>query len=208
MALNLQHQTAAEFAARFWKRVRDAQACKNKVEFAGTQSAGMRYCDARQWIGTGALIAIRSRQGIAARMTRLVTRSPYTHLGIAIWCGGRLMSAEQKASGACLTPLSQYAGVDFDVYFTGLRRYDVEREIWKAIGAPVHYDWEDLLRIAANKLIGWPLPDRDDNELICSSLAAKIMIAAGWRPSDLPSIPAPCDVVAAIGIAPEIEVRK
>lgn len=32
MALNLRHQTAAQFAARFWKRVRDAQH-SNKMEF-------------------------------------------------------------------------------------------------------------------------------------------------------------------------------
>lgn len=34
MALNLQHQTAAEFAARFWDRVRDARQSGNRVEFA------------------------------------------------------------------------------------------------------------------------------------------------------------------------------
>lgn len=32
MALNLQHQTSAQFAARFWARVRDAQNT-NKLEF-------------------------------------------------------------------------------------------------------------------------------------------------------------------------------
>jgi hypothetical protein len=33
MALNLQHQTAAEFAARFWKEVRAAYQTNNKVRF-------------------------------------------------------------------------------------------------------------------------------------------------------------------------------
>ena len=33
MALNLQHQTAAEFAARFWDRVRAAYMHGNKLEF-------------------------------------------------------------------------------------------------------------------------------------------------------------------------------
>lgn len=34
MALNLQHQTAAEFALRFWSRVREAYATGDKVEYA------------------------------------------------------------------------------------------------------------------------------------------------------------------------------
>lgn len=34
MALNLQHQTAAQFAARFWAKVKNARQSGNKVEFA------------------------------------------------------------------------------------------------------------------------------------------------------------------------------
>ena len=34
MALTLQHQTAAEFAARFWARVRSAYQSGDKLEFA------------------------------------------------------------------------------------------------------------------------------------------------------------------------------
>lgn len=34
MALNLKHQTAAQFAARFWGRVREAKNSGDQVEFA------------------------------------------------------------------------------------------------------------------------------------------------------------------------------
>ena len=34
MALNLKHQTAAQFAARFWAKVRAAYQSNNKVEYA------------------------------------------------------------------------------------------------------------------------------------------------------------------------------
>jgi hypothetical protein len=34
MALNLRHQTAAEFAARFWQRARDARARGDQIEYS------------------------------------------------------------------------------------------------------------------------------------------------------------------------------
>lgn len=47
MALNLQHQTAAEFAARFWGRVLEARRSGNQIE----------YCRLMHWL-TLKLVAI------------------------------------------------------------------------------------------------------------------------------------------------------
>ena len=172
----------------------------------------MRYADARDHIATGDLIAVRKKHGLLPRLTRLVTRSPYTHTAIALWCGSgehrRLLVAEAKSAGACLTPLSQYAGIDFDVYLSppevGL---SIEAAIWETLGTPIGYDILDLVRIALNRLAGVPLPHHDDGLKICSALSATLWLLAGWRPRYLPSIPAPDDVVAALAVPPTLEVR-
>lgn len=173
----------------------------------------MNYSDIRAQIRTGDLIALRKRHGLLATLTRWITKSPYTHTALVIWVGlgeeRRLLVAEQKASGAFLTPLSQYAGDDFDVFAAPQEvLLDVGETIWKMLGAPIAYDVLDLLRIAANRLVGWPLPKRDDANLVCSALSATIWLKSGWQPSwPLPSIPAPDDVVSALGVPPLLEYR-
>lgn len=201
----------------------------------------MNYSDVRAQIRTGDLIAFRTRRGMLARLTRWVTKSPYTHTALVIWVGlgaddphaqpaaslppeggaaglgwpgagrdaRRLLVAEQKASGAFLTPLSQYAGDDFDVFDAPHEvLLDVGDTIWKTLGQPIHYDVVDLLRIAANRLLGWPLPKRDDTSLVCSALSATIWLQSGWQPRwPLPSIPAPDDVVSALGVPPVLQFR-
>lgn len=172
----------------------------------------MNYADARSQIRTGDLIAVRKRNGFLPTLTRLITRSPYTHTAIVVWSGSfeqpRLLVAEEKGSGACLTPLSQYADIDFDVFSAPRDTLiSIEEVIWATLGAPIGYDFADLLRIAANRLIGWPLPAGDDVLRICSALSATLWLQAGWRPHYLPSIPAPDDVVGALGRPPALEVR-
>ncbi len=173
----------------------------------------MNYVAVRNQIRTGDLIAVRKRSGVLPVLTRLVTRSPYTHTAIALWCGDaghrRLLVAEAKASGAFLTPLSQYADVDFDVWRAPRETLlSIEAAIWEAIGAPVGYDVLDLVRIALNRLAGVPLPTHDNALKICSALSATLWLQAGWKPRYLPSIPAPDDVVAALAIPPAFAVRS
>jgi len=186
----------------------------------------LRYNQARSLIATGDLIAFRQRRGLLHWLIRNVTRSPYTHTAIAVWAGTegnpqhhslfvrhysgrRLLVAEAKASGAMLTPLSQYATVDFDVLACPREaKVNVEPILWRTIGNPITYDVLDLLRIAAHRLLGWPLPVRDDARRICSALSAEIWHRAGWQAkSPLPSIPAPDDIVAAHGGNPFLCVR-
>ena len=172
----------------------------------------MNYADARLYIKTGDLIAVRKRGGLLPTLTRGITRSPYTHTATAIWAGcaehPRLLVAEGKGSGASFAPLSQYADIDFDV-FAAPREVllDIEEVVWSTLGLPIGYDVSDLLRIAANRLFGWPLPEFDDALKVCSALSATLWLQAGWRPHYLPSIPAPDDVVAAIGVPPYLIVR-
>lgn len=184
----------------------------------------LTYAQARTLIATGDLIAFRQRGGLLHWLIRRVTRSPYTHTAIAVWAGPeghphhpgvfkrhhsarRLLVAEAKASGAMLTPLSQYAGVDFDVLPCPREaKVKVEPILWRIIGHPIAYDVLDLLRIAAHRLFRRPLPVRDDARRICSALSAEIWHRAGWS-ATLPSIPAPDDIVAAHGGPPILCVR-
>ena len=176
-------------------------------------TGGMNYTDVRAGIRSGDLIAFRKRRGLLARLTRWVTKSPYTHTAIALWVGfselPRLLIAEQKESGAFLTPLSQYAATDFDVFEAPQEVViDVGDTVWQTLGEPIHYDFADLLCIAANRLFGWPLPKRDDASLVCSALSATIWLKSGWQPRwPLPSIPAPDDVVSALGVPPVLQFR-
>ena len=172
----------------------------------------MNYTAARRQIRTGDLIAVRKRTGLLPTLTRWITRSPYTHTAIALWTGTpgqpRLLVAEVKGSGGFLTPLSQYDSTEFDVFTAPPETLlFVEAAIWATLGAPLGYSFLDLLRIAANRILRWPLPPADKVMMICSSFSASLWLQSGWRPGCLPSIPAPCDVVAALCVPPRLQVR-
>ena len=172
----------------------------------------MRYADARNQIRTGDLIAVRKMHGFLPTLTRWVTRSPYTHTAIALWAGTdaqpRLLVAEAKASGGFLTPLSQYADIDFDVFDAPRETLiTIESVVWEVLGVPIGYDMFDLVRIGLNRLFGIPLPAGDDALKVCSALSATLWLQAGWRPRYLPSIPAPDDVAAALAVPPRLQVR-
>jgi hypothetical protein len=167
----------------------------------------VNYWEARARIKTGDLIAVRARQGVFSALTRWITRSPYTHTGVAVWAGGRLLLAQENEGGCALVPLSQFAGIDFDVFACPVQGAAVELSIWDLLGHPIGYDYLDLLAIAANRLFGLPIPAIDGDGMICSALSATLYLDAGWRPVPLPSVPAPCDVVAALGQVAGPEVR-
>lgn len=172
----------------------------------------MKYTVVRDCIQTGDLIAFRKRSGILPTLTRWITCSPYTHTAVAAWveAGGicRLLVAESNSGGSSLSPLSCYADIDFDVFRCPVNRDIVHVSMWRLLGRKIHYGFADVARIAANRLVSWPLPRKDDGNLVCSALSAAIFFRAGWRPVNLPSIPAPDDVVAALHAKPMFEVRR
>jgi hypothetical protein len=159
----------------------------------------MIYADVRSSIRTGDLIAVKKRSGFLPVATRIVTGSPYTHTGIAVWAGGRLLLAETNAGGCCVAPLSQEAPYDFDVFDCPIaNRNIVEAMIWNMLGTRIPYGYVDLARIAGYKLFAIPLPKQDGSDLVCSALSAKIYIESGWAPVGLPSIPWPGAVADAL----------
>lgn len=169
------------------------------------------YDEAREHLQTGDLIALRSRKGLAAWLIRLVTRSPYTHTGVAIWVGSRLLVVETRNGPASLVPLSQYQPHDFDVFTAPVdetSRVFGRNVILDTLGNEIPYAYGDLVRIALHELLGVPLPKHPPDRLICSALSELVYRRLGWAPQGLPSIPTPRDLVTAIGAAPRMEVRR
>lgn len=157
----------------------------------------MIYDDIRRHIKNGDLIAVRGR-GLFAAAIRLVTGSPYTHTAVALWFGDRLLVAETRGGVAAFSPLSQHRHEDFDVIACPLSRPAVSSAALALLGEPIRYDYLDLARLAANKLLGVPLP-REDKRLVCSALSLAIYLAAGFYHPRRPRIPTPGEVVTLLG---------
>lgn len=166
------------------------------------------YSEIRPHVADGDLVAVRSRHGVFPNLTRLITRSPYTHTAIALWLEGGLWIAEMRSGGNVLVPLSQRANEDFDVFDCPVDRANVRGWLLQRLRSKTDYDVLDLARIAAWRLFGVPLPEQDDDQLVCSAFAAMAWLYGGWQPKGLPSIAAPGDVVDALGVPPKITYRR
>jgi hypothetical protein len=182
------------------------------VSLPTKQPKRLTYASARDDIKTGDLIAVRNRKGLAAWLIRLVTRSPYTHTGVALWLAHRLMIAETEQGPASLVPASQYAGYDFDVFDApvspGVAFY-ARSAIFEVLGARITYAWSDLLRIWLHEWLRVPLPRPAADARICSSLSQLIYQHMGWElPQGAPALMTPRDLVAAINAAPRLEIRR
>ncbi|MNK27654.1 hypothetical protein D3C87_460160 [compost metagenome] len=166
----------------------------------------MRYSDVRDSIKTGDLVAVKKRSGPFAIATRLVTKSPYTHTGIAVRVGGRLLLAQANGGGCGLVPLSQEEIYEFDVFDCPVDRTVVEGIIWDMLGTHIPYGYIDLARIFGLFVLGIPLPKDDGPDMVCSALSAMMYKKAGWAPKGLPSIPWPGAVVEALNSPAKYEV--
>lgn len=168
----------------------------------------MRYIDARDSIQTGDLFAVRSHRGGLSALTRLVTRSPYTHTAVALWLSNRLFLAEMNGGGGALVLASKYADTDIDIFPRPTEVGAITTAIFDLLGLDLGYDFGDLLRVAQHELVSRPLPLVDDNNLICSALSASIYLHAGIPRYRLPSIPTPRDVVAWLDLPVKLELRR
>lgn len=167
----------------------------------------MNYSDVRNSIKTGDLIGVKRRSGIFPIATLIVTNSPYTHTGIAIWSGGRLLLAQTNGGGCNLAPLSQEAEYDFDVFDCPVDRDKCEAVIWQELGKRIPYGFLECVQIFGYKVFGIPLPKIEGPDLVCSALSARIYQLAGWQPVDLPSIPWPGAVTDQLQKALKFEVK-
>ena len=172
----------------------------------GDEMIKTSYVAARPLIADGDLIAIRSNGGGLPALTRFFTQSPYTHTAVAIWLADGLWLAEMGAGGNVLIPASRYIDADFDVFSSPVGVDAVREAIQESLRGKVDYDVVDLIRIALHNMLNFKLPT-DTGGKICSSYNSIIYTASGWiAPEDMPSIPSPADIVAALGL-PRLQVR-
>lgn len=156
---------------------------------------GMVYERARSLILDGDLIAVRGRRGFIPILTRLVTRSPFTHTGIALWLDGGLWIAEMNLGGNHLIPASQLRD-DFDVFDCPCNRAALRDVVLRRLRTARRYGVLDLFSIAARRLLGWRLGNSAHE--ICSEFSARAYIEAG-AVLKLPMLPAPDEVARAVG---------
>lgn len=138
----------------------------------------MKYSDARPEIKTGDLIAVTKAHNWLGTLTQLVTRSPYTHVGVARWLDGGLYMAEINGGRNHLIPTSQLT--EFDVYEMPAGLQNIEEAIDGMLRTSINYSFvafiviglRDLLRL--NMFIHWR------ETLVCSGYCVAIYEAAGW----------------------------
>lgn len=162
----------------------------------------MTYEELRDQVLDGDLVAVRSSRSLLGKVTRWVTKSPYTHTAVALWLEGGLWIAQMDGIQNALVPLSQYSDTPFDVYRCPVPRDAIRQAVLEQLRLKVRYGWADIAYIGLHRVLGVPLPPEDD-DFVCSSYSAAAYIAAGWG-ARLPSICAPADVVAALRAAPAL----
>jgi hypothetical protein len=153
------------------------------------------YADGRSAIADGDLIAVRGRRGVVPILTRWVTRSAYTHTAVAVWLDGGLWAAEINVGGNHLVPVSQLRDA-FDVYDCPGDRAAVREVVLRRLRTARRYGVLDLFLIAARRLLGVHLGNSQDE--VCSEFSARVYVEAGTV-LDVPSLPAPDEVAAAVG---------
>lgn len=166
----------------------------------------MNYEEARSQVEDGDLIAVRGRRGPLAVLTRLITRSPYTHTGIALWVDGGLWLAEINAGGNHMVPLSQI-DQDFDVFGPpgDVTREAVRESALRRLRVRVGYDFVNLFRIAFFKLFGVVVLNEPDGD-VCNEYSARIYGDAGSAlGNSLPVLASPGDLCARLPL--KLEVR-
>jgi hypothetical protein len=186
----------------------------------------VNYAQARPLIKNGDMVAVRSNHGGFPALVRAVTGSPYTHTAVALWLEGGLGAgtscnaavpgghdpcglyiAEMDGAKAVLVPLSQYADSNLDIFDCPVDGEAAKAAALAMLRQRIDYDYADLLRIAAWRLLRLPLPAEDKNGLVCSALTARVFLAAGWKTNRIPSIPSPDDMVRALGGIPKLTIR-
>lgn len=129
-------------------------------------------------IETGDLIAVRTAHGILGWLTQLLTRSPYTHAGIARWIADELFMAELNGGRNHLIPICQLT--DYDVYAHPDGLVDIDAAIATWLRAPIDYGYIafvaigllDWFRIKA--FVHWR------KIMVCSGYCVAIYETAGW----------------------------
>ena len=149
------------------------------------------YEKTRHLIHDGDLIAVRGT-GLLAKLTSRVTKSPYTHTGIAVWLDDRLFMAELNSGRNHLTALSCVD--DFDVYAppAGLDRATIRQAIFDWLADPIDYGFIAFVAIGIECMLErHTLFDNWRSIIVCSGGSVQIYeIAAAYMQAEGKAPPA------------------
>lgn len=129
-------------------------------------------------INTGDLIAVRKAHGILGRLTQIITRSPYTHVGTAIWLAGKLFVAELNGGRNHLIPIIQID--EYDVYECPEGLENIEAAIMRWLDFSISYGMVAFVAIGfldwfkIKTFVHWR------KILVCSGYCVAIYETAGW----------------------------
>lgn len=138
----------------------------------------MRYEEARSMIRTGDCIAVRTAHGILGALTKILTRSQYPHVGIAIWIADRLYMAELNGGRNHLVPMSQL--IEFDVYACPAGLVNVEEATLNALTFSIEYGYAAFVLIGLLNWLRIKVFVHWRKIIVCSGFCVAIYEAAGW----------------------------
>lgn len=142
----------------------------------------MRYEEARAFIQTGDVIAVREKHGFLSPFTRFFTHSEYTHNGLAVWVNGGLWMAELNGGRNHMIPLSQLAEIPFDVYHCPVEDRDaVETAISESLRERIDYGFAALAVIGILNFFRIKVFLHARQILVCTGYCVKVLEAAGWQ---------------------------
>jgi hypothetical protein len=163
----------------------------------------MNYEEARSRIETGDVISVRRKDGFMSKMIRAITRSPYTHSGIAIWLDGGLWMAEINGGHNHLIPLSQLQDIDLDISECPVSRDKVRTAILESLRARANYGMASFVIIGFVNLLKIKERLHSFKDKVCSEYIQAILISAGWDTPDY--MASPYDLVKKLTL--KFEVR-
>ena len=166
------------------------------------------YAESRGMFRDGDVVLFRGR-GIMSQLIRLLTTSPYSHVGLVYLFAGRVYSLEAVGNGVRLILMSEV----LRRYHGGIDYYEVPRaQPAQRAGAIAFcfqqlgrlYDRPGLLRFGAAILFGHKPARREDQSWFCSEL-----VAAAYRKQGLPLVAerptytSPAD----LALSPELKLK-
>lgn len=165
----------------------------------------MDYATARSLIDDGDLIAVREHSGFLTPFTRFFTRSPVTHVGIALWMDGGLWMGELNGGKNHAVPLSQLSDTDFDVYYPPVPSRAKAREaVQEALRIKIPYAFGVLPVIGLLDWLRIKVFIHARKLLVCSGWCVMVYERAGWP--ERTRVLSPADLVAQLTL--KLQVRR
>lgn len=162
------------------------------------------------------IVCIESR-GIGARLVGLYQRllrlpyAQYGHTGIAVKTSLGTFVFEMTATGNTIRPIERFKGCM--MADLGSIDYKIDRKIYQIFQTHIPYGFLDLLKIGYLMIIRKIKNNKSEQfydkseDLVCSNLPRRVMVAVGLDVSSIPQLISPSELAAAIGVKKEFVLR-